>query len=313
METIQKNQKNTLFADIVEEISKNSSKFIGLKTGFKEYDDVWHGWHAGELIVVGACKAMGKTAFVLSSIRGMAKSSTPSALLYAENIMTAEQIARIYHVLTLDPLKYPIENNLCALKTEAVKDIPFHYVAEYGLSLLAIREIAERLVNERGAKCLFIETLQSIEEYIAATDKEKALTQICRELKKMAINLQIPIVATLQLEGKTECRKASLKHWPCEHHFTPKFAIEEMADTVIFVYRPLYYHRKANRDILYLVITKSWCGTIGTTELGFNVSSGIVYNTPGGGNSEQGNLDSMLEKSTSLQKLVSVFDLEECT
>ncbi len=238
----------------IEEASKQPNGFSGLQTGFYALDKITSGWQNGDLIIIAARPAMGKTALVLSMIKNMAVDyNTPVALFSLEmpNLQIVNRL--ISNVCSLEGEK--IKNGqLSALewsnlmtRVKSLYSAPIYVDDNAALSIFELRTKARRLVREHGVKLIVIDYLQLMNATgMKFGSREQEVSNISRSLKQLAKELGIPIIALSQLNRSVEQRgddKQKGGKRPQLSDLRESGAIEQDADIVCFIHRPEYYYK----------------------------------------------------------------------
>ncbi|MFN5182866.1 MAG: replicative DNA helicase [Bacteroidota bacterium] len=246
-----------LYFKVMKQISlgEKAQQLSGIiSSGFKGIDICSGGWRPGELIVIGGRPAMGKTAFLLSSISSILKKSTlPIGFFSVED--TPEQIMmRLMSNLSGVPaikMEMGSVNQDQTIQiheaTEFLADAPLFINHLSDCSIEEILENASKLIKEKGIKLLMIDYLQLLKvdtKIFKSRDAEIAF--ITRSLKIFAKENNIPIVITSALSRDVERR--ALSKIPTLSDLRDSGAIEQDATQVYMIYRPAYYGFKEDED-----------------------------------------------------------------
>jgi replicative DNA helicase len=242
-----------VIADVKEHLEQLAKQegLSGISTGFPSLDDYTSGWQNGDLIIIAARPGMGKTAFVLSMARNMAVDhNVPVAIFNLE--MTADQLGkRLLSIETEIPAdkfrsgklterEWQVLNNNIAKISEAKI-----YINDSSmLSIFDLRAQARRLKSQFDIGILIIDYLQlmTAQSNHKSGNREQEISTISRNLKALAKELNIPVIALSQLSRKVEERSDKGGHKrPQLSDLRESGAIEQDADIVSFIYRPEYY------------------------------------------------------------------------
>ncbi len=236
----------------LEEMTQHD-KLPGVPSGYPSLDEITAGWQRGDLIILAARPSMGKTAFALNMARNMViDHKIPVAFFSLE--MNAEQlIKRILSRETLIPSekfrtgKFT-KQELIVLeeKTRFLAANPHLYINDSSvLSIFDLRAQARRLKQKHHIQAIFIDYLQLMHasDRMKPGNREQEISTISRNLKALAKELDIPIIALSQLSRKVEdrARHESAHKRPMLSDLRESGAIEQDADIVAFIYRPEYY------------------------------------------------------------------------
>ena len=261
----------------------NLETSLGCQSGFVDLDKITGGFSAGELIVIAARPAMGKTAFVLSiMMHHCMKLKEPAAYFSLE--MSNEQIVTrllSYHS-ELDASRISRkrleedEFKRLHVMTEAINDSPL-YLADQSISTIQqIRFLAIRMKRQYGIKLLVIDYLQLIGTQSHRSynnSRELEIATITRGLKTLARELNIPIIIASQLSRAVETRTGDKR--PILSDLRESGAIEQEADKVLLLYRGEYYgietdyDGQSTKDVAEVIVAKNRSGPVSTARLRF--------------------------------------------
>lgn len=249
-----------------------------IKTGFEDYDEEFGGLLKGELTIIGGRPGMGKTQFVVTLCTNIAAIAKPVAYISLElsNFLVSNRfIGNLSKVSSRELLKGDLkeqeEFNVKAAVTK-LNHLPIYVYDQYQSSIFSILERCRQLVSEQKVEAIFIDYLQLITANSKRFNREAELGLITRELKKLAKELGISIVATSQLSRNVENRPGGSKR-PQLSDLRESGAIEQDADKVIFLYRPEYYgieideNNEPTRYVMEVIIAKNKSGTLDTIKL----------------------------------------------
>ncbi len=260
----------------VQEMAGRSTILTGLATGFSEFDNMTSGLQPSDLIIVAARPSMGKTSLCLTLAQNaaiqegavvgvfsleMSKESLVMRMLCSEGRVDAhrfrsgrlarEEWARLAGALgTLAEARIYID------------DTP-------GISVLEMRAKARRLAAEQKRLDLIVVDYMQLMSGSSrrSESRQQEVSQISRELKGLAKELNVPLVALSQLSRAPEARS---DHRPQLSDLRESGSIEQDADLVAFIYREEQYARtEENAGIAELIIAKQRNGPTGTVNLAF--------------------------------------------
>lgn len=277
--------KNTIttFLERLDVIMNKEEKMVGIPTGFSDLDRLINGFDKGELIVIGARPAMGKTGFMLSSaLLQLLRRQTPIAWFSLE--LGAEQVInRIVSFQSgIDSVKIR-SGNLSNQEYQEVykvadvlKSMPLYIVDEAGIRMDRLAMHARRLRDLHGIQMIVLDYLQLIgtERTRRYDSRELQVAEICRSLKRLAMELKIPVVVLSQLSRSVETRGGDKK--PILSDLRESGAIEQDADKVIFLYRGEYYgvdtdeNGNSTQNVAEVILAKNRFGPVGSARLRFN-------------------------------------------
>ena len=221
----------------------------GLATGFSKLDALTSGWQPSDLIIIAARPGMGKTAFVISMAKNMAINFNHAVAVFSLEMSSVQLITRMISSetgLTSEKLR---KGNLerheweqLNVKVKKLSSAPIFIDDTPSLSIFDLRAKARRLVSQHKVKILVIDYLQLMTAGTAAKgggNREQEISTISRNLKALAKELDVPVIALSQLSRAVETRGGSKR--PLLSDLRESGAIEQDADIVSFIYRPEYY------------------------------------------------------------------------
>ena len=277
--------------DMIQKMSDNRSDITGLKTGFTDLDHTLHGLHGGDLIVLAARPAMGKTAVALNLAMNVAQYQPKEAVAIFSLEMGAEQLA-----MRLLSAKSHIEGD--KLRTGRLSDADWNRLNEAagelrmsnifiddtaGIKVPEIFSKCRRLQAEHGLNMILIDYIQLITgSNTRGENRQQEVSEISRSLKGLARELNVPVIALSQLSRSVESRDN--KH-PMLSDLRESGAIEQDADIVLMLYREAYYDealreqaQKEGTERLEINIAKHRNGAVRKIYLAFEGNTTALYN-----------------------------------
>ncbi|MBN2279008.1 MAG: replicative DNA helicase [Candidatus Marinimicrobia bacterium] len=260
---ISQDKKSDGFADFESVLGKTfqhleaigNSKYhtTGVPTGIRELDDLTSGFQRGDLVVLAGRPSMGKTALALSMVRNAAvEYNVPVAFFSLEmpdyqlalRLLCAEAQVNAHEVRTGTLPKN--EYRKLTEQMGRLASAPIFIDDSPGISMLDIRSKSRRLKQEHDIQMIVVDYLQLIISAKNAENRQQEITQISRSLKMLAKELDLPVLALSQLSRAVEQRTGD--HRPQLSDLRESGAIEQDADVVMFVYRPIVYARKQGKE-----------------------------------------------------------------
>jgi replicative DNA helicase len=260
----------------VQEYAKRESHALtGLATGFRDLDNQTSGLQKTDLIIVAARPSMGKTALCLTLAQNaailenavvaifsleMSKEQLVMRMLSSESKVDAHRFRTGY--LTRD------EWGRLAGGIETLSNAKIFIDDTAGISVLEMRAKARRLAAEqKRLDLIVVDYLQLMGGAGRFESRQQEVSKISRELKGLAKELQVPVVALSQLSRAPEARNPPK---PLMSDLRESGSIEQDADVVAFIYREDYYNQTdENQGIAELIIAKQRNGPTGTVRLAF--------------------------------------------
>ena len=257
----------------IEQMADRPEMITGVPTGFVDFDHLTSGLQRQDLIIIAARPSMGKTALALNMAQYAARNGSVVGIFSLE--MSAEQLASrlLCSEARVDAhrLRTGFLNReewarlgdalrrLCETKVY-IDDTP-------GAGVLEMRAKARRLKAEHGLDLLVVDYLQLMSGRGRIESRQQEVSQISRDLKTLAKELDIPVLALSQLSRAPEQRS---EHKPQLSDLRESGAIEQDADVVCFIFREeVYEETDENRGRAELLIAKQRNGPTGKVELAF--------------------------------------------
>jgi len=231
----------------IQEIS-NKQGMSGIATGFSRLDELTSGWQPSDLVIIAARPGMGKTAFVMSMAKNMAINFGDPVAIFSLEMSSVQLITRMISsetgISSGKLRKGSLERHEWEQLNVKVKNLskaPIFIDDTPSLSIFDLRAKARRLASQHGIKIIIIDYLQLMTAGTSQKggNREQEISSISRNLKALAKELNIPVIALSQLSRAVETRGGSKR--PLLSDLRESGAIEQDADIVSFIYRPEYY------------------------------------------------------------------------
>jgi replicative DNA helicase len=233
----------------IEEQRNNKEDLTGIPSGFVPLDRLTGGWQKTDLIILAARPAVGKTAFALNLVMNAAlNKSKPTCVAFFSLEMSAGQLVKRMISAQSEVLLEKIskgnlaDHEIIQIQQRIVKlsEAKIFIDDQAALNIFELRAKCRRLKQRYGLGFVVIDYLQLMTASIDKSgNREQEISKISRELKSLAKELEIPIIALSQLNRSVENRKESKV--PQLSDLRESGAIEQDADMVMFLYRPEYY------------------------------------------------------------------------
>lgn len=284
----------------LDDLSKNGQDVTGIPTGYPDLDAMTAGLQPEELIILAARPAVGKTAFALNIAQNVATKQDGVVAVFSlemgagslvNRMICAEGSINAGHLRTGQLTEDEWSDLIVASGALSEADI---YIDDTpGIRVTEIRSKSRRLLKERGRLDLIvIDYLQLIEGSGKRNEnRQQEVSDISRQLKKIAKELHVPVIALSQLSRGVEQRQDKR---PVLSDIRESGSIEQDADIVAFLYRDDYYERGEGEDddggeprlednIVEVIIEKNRSGARGTVKLiftkEFNKFSSVSFRT----------------------------------
>ena len=264
---------------IVETRSQTDGVVTGLSTGFVGLDKITTGLHEDNLIILAARPAMGKTALALNIAQYIAvKEKKPVAIFslemgaesLIERMLASEGMVEGYHLKTGN-LSVEEWSRLVHAQGN-LYDAPIFVDDTAGIRISEIRSKARKLAQEMGGLGVIIIDYLQLITGSKGENRQQVVSEISRELKILAKDLKVPVIALSQLSRAVEQRQDKR---PMLADLRESGSIEQDADIVAFLYRDAYYQKEhadsqeAN-NMTELILEKNRHGSLGTVKLYFH-------------------------------------------
>ena len=263
----------------IQHIYENKGALNGLPTGFSDLDAKLLGLRPGQLIVLAARPAMGKSALALKLALNVAETGK-TALMCTLEMTHEESIDRIYSMEARVPSEKLRTGHLetgdierLVMQVSRMNGLPLVIRDESDQTVASIRAIAQKIKANRKAAPLgiiIVDYLQlmSDNDRRKGRNREQEIAAISRGLKKLAKDLEVPVVALSQLNRGVESRPDKR---PLLSDLRESGAVEQDANIVMFVYRDeMYREETLDKGIAEVIIRKNRGGPTGTVKLAFN-------------------------------------------
>ena len=253
--------------------SQQTSDVTGLPTGFRDLDKITTGLHPDQLIILAARPAVGKTAFVLNIVQNVGTKQNKAVAVFSLEMGAESLVDRMLaaegmidsHALRTGQLTEQDWNNVM-IAQGALAEAPIYIDDTPGIKITEIRARSRKLSQEveGGLGLIVIDYLQLITG-TRPENRQQEVSDISRQLKILAKELKVPVIALSQLSRGVEQRQDKR---PVLSDIRESGSIEQDADVVMFIYRDDYYnHDSEMKGISEIIIAKQRNGPIGTVNL----------------------------------------------
>ena len=236
--------------DLAEAAWKQDRRALGIPTGFRALDNILGGMLPGNLVIVAGRPSMGKTALALNIAVNAARAGY--RCLFASLEMSAEELAwreqASLAAISVSDIRCGriLDDDMRRLidVTEELRGLPLDLHVQGALTVASIRAQAKRHKRRDGLDLIVIDFLQLIRpsrESLRKANRVQEVSEITRELKGLAVDLGLPVIALSQLSRQVEQRDDKR---PTLADLRDSGSIEQDADVVLFPYRHEYYLEK---------------------------------------------------------------------
>ena len=265
--------------DVLQKVTElahgESHALTGLATGFREFDAKTSGLQKTDLIIVAARPSMGKTALCLTIAQNAAVQENAVVAVFSLEMSKEQLVMRMLSSeARIDAHRFRTGHLMreewarLAGGIESLSRAKIFIDDTAGLSVLEMRAKARRLAAEqKKLDLIVVDYLQLMSAGGRNESRQQEVSKISRELKALAKELNVPVVALSQLSRAPEARNPPK---PLMSDLRESGSIEQDADVVAFIYREDYYHEtEENKGMAELIISKQRNGPTGTVKLAF--------------------------------------------
>lgn len=262
--------------DRIEELHRDRGKLRGVKTGYRDLDNMTAGLQKSDLLILAARPAMGKSTFALNLAYNIATREKQAVLVFSLEMSKEQLVDRMlaeaagvdaWNIRTgnLSDDDFEKLSNAMGEMAEApifIDDTP-------GMTVLEIRTKARREAHNQPLGLVIVDYLQLMQGTGRSDgNRVQEVSEISRGLKLIARELNVPVLALSQLSRSVESRNPQI---PQLADLRESGSIEQDADIVMFLYREDYYNPETDRQhITDLLISKHRNGPTGRIELYFH-------------------------------------------
>ncbi|SFK65934.1 primary replicative DNA helicase [Marinilactibacillus piezotolerans] len=277
----------------IDELFQNDEEITGISTGYKALDQMTAGLHEDELIILAARPGVGKTAFALNVAQNIGTKTDETVAIFSlemgaeqlvNRMLCAEGTINASNLRTGKLTEEEFTKLFVAMGSLSKANI---YIDDTpGIRTAEIRAKCRRLKQERGSLGLVVIDYLQLIEGTGRESRQQEVSEISRQLKKLAKELSVPVVALSQLSRGVEQRQDKR---PILSDLRESGSIEQDADIVAFLYRDDYYRSDGDEDepepvddnVVEVILEKNRSGARGTVKLLFikeyNKFSSLTY------------------------------------
>ncbi|WP_462227638.1 replicative DNA helicase [Alkalibacterium sp.] len=277
----------------IDELFQNDDEITGLSTGYKMLDQMTAGLHEDELIILAARPGVGKTAFALNVAQNIGTKTNENVAIFSlemgaeqlvNRMLCAEGTINASNLRTGQLTEEEFEKLFVAMGSLSKANI---YIDDTpGIRTAEIRAKCRRLKQEKGNIGLIVIDYLQLIEGSGKESRQQEVSEISRQLKKLAKELSVPVIALSQLSRSVEQRQDKR---PILSDLRESGSIEQDADIVAFLYREDYYRNEdedgeeeqQDENVVEVILEKNRSGARGTAKLlfikEFNKFSSMSY------------------------------------
>ncbi|WP_422858792.1 replicative DNA helicase [Flagellimonas sp. S174] len=278
----------------VERLTNNQGELTGVDTGLTNINKHFNGWQPTDLIIIGADSGMGKTALAMTHILASAKEGNAVGMASME--MSTMQLAirgvaveSQFHMRQLTQTGFEKDEYFVRLSkvVDRMRNLPIYIDDRPSLTVAEMKRKARQMKRRHDIKLFIADFIQM---FAGDEDDFKLTGMAARELKNLAKELDIPVIALSQLNREVKKARYSV---PSKHHLKNSSGVEEAADVIGLLYRPEYYgHNRDSAPDLWndlqlendenavLIVAKNRNGGLGNIPLKY-IANKTKYVNPG--------------------------------
>ncbi|WP_051551575.1 replicative DNA helicase [Nocardioides sp. URHA0020] len=237
--------------DEIEAISNREAGLYGVPTGFADLDDLTNGLHSGQMIIVAARPAMGKSTLALDLCRAASIHNNLTSVFFSLEMTRSEITMRLLSAEAKVPLNHIRNGNMndddwakLARKMGEVSSAPMFIDDSPNMTMMEIRAKARRLKQRHDLKLIVIDYMQLMSSGKKVESRQLEVSEFSRQIKLLAKELELPIIALSQLNRGPEQRGDKR---PMMSDLRESGSLEQDADMVILLHRDDVYEKESTR------------------------------------------------------------------
>ncbi len=260
--------------DEMEAATGRSGELTGVPTGFAKLDELTNGLHPGQLVIVAARPALGKSTLALDVARSASIKHHMPTIVFSLEMGRNEIAMRLMAAEATIPLQSMRKGTLhgddwtkIAATRGRINDAPLYIDDSPNMSLVEIRAKCRRLKQKIGLRMVIIDYLQLMTSGKRVESRQQEVSEFSRALKLLAKELQVPVIALSQLNRGPEQRADKR---PALSDLRESGSIEQDADVVILLHRDSAYDRDQPNPDADLIVAKHRNGPTDTVTVAFH-------------------------------------------
>lgn len=274
----------------LEEIANRDGELSGVPTGFADLDGLTQGLHPGQMIIVAARPAMGKSTLALDFCRSAAIKHGITAAIFSLEMSQSEIAMRLLSAETGVFLSKMRSGQMTtqdwtavSRKLAEVSTAPLFIDDSPNLSMMEIRAKCRRLKQQHNLGLVVVDYLQLMSSGKRVESRQQEVSEFSRQLKLLAKELEIPVVAVAQLNRGPEARTDKK---PMIADLRESGSLEQDADVIMLLHRPDYYNEDDRVGEADIIVAKHRNGETRVISVAFQGQMARFANMARTGNSE---------------------------
>lgn len=267
--------KNLVFDSykLIEKLYENKDQLTGVTTGFPHLDEMTGGLQGGDLIIVAGRPSMGKTAFSLNVAQNAARAGKVVGVFSLEMSKESLVMRMLTNEAKIDAQRvrqgelYDEDWPRLSQAADTLSQMKVFIDDQGGQTTYEVRAKCRRLAKEHGLDMVLLDYMQLLRAPGKQASREQEISEISRNLKALAKELSVPVIALSQLNRSLESRQDKR---PVMSDLRESGAIEQDADVIAFIYRDVVYNPETpDQNVAEIIIGKQRNGPTGTCKLAF--------------------------------------------
>jgi replicative DNA helicase len=262
------------YYDRIDDLAKRPDEFFGVPTGFIDLDKMLTGLQPSDLLIIAGRPGQGKTGFLLSVAKNAALTHKKHVAIFSLEMSNEQVVQRLIAQETgIDSQRLrtgKLADNEWPLFTHSIEvfsDTHLYLDDTPAITPLQLRTKCRRLHMEFGIDLVIVDYLQLMGGDTRNDNRVQEVSNISRNLKILARELNIPVLAAAQLSRAVEQRSDKR---PVLSDLRESGSLEQDADIVMFIYRPDQYEKETDKqNVAEIIIAKHRNGPVGSVELIF--------------------------------------------
>ncbi|MDR0849378.1 MAG: replicative DNA helicase [Propionibacteriaceae bacterium] len=240
--------------DEMEALASHNGRLAGVPTGFRDLDELTNGLHPGQMVIVAARPAIGKSTLALDFARAAAVHNHMTTAIFSLEMSSTEIMMRLLSSEGSVPLHNIRTGNLddyweqLNVASGQLSTAPLYIDDSPNLTMMEIRAKARRLRQRHDLKLVVIDYIQLMSSGKKVESRQLEVSEFSRQIKLMAKELDIPVIAISQLNRETEQGvQGKEPKEPKLSNLRESGSLEQDADVVILLHRPDAYNKESTR------------------------------------------------------------------
>jgi replicative DNA helicase len=235
----------------IEAISNRDGEMVGVPTGFAELDSLTNGLHPGQLVILAARPAIGKSTLGLDVCRNASIKHGITSVIFSLEMSRNEIVMRLLSAEAQVSLQHMRSGTMTeadwakmANKMGVVSEAPLFIDDSPNMTLMEIRAKCRRLKQRHNLKLVVVDYLQLMTSGKRVESRQQEVSEFSRSLKLLAKELEVPVIAISQLNRGPEQRQDKR---PMLSDLRESGSLEQDADMVVLLHREDFYERESPR------------------------------------------------------------------